>query len=284
MFQTHAEPANDAWFCVSDIQTISNHDKNKYYYTAQYSHLTALNPENNETTVELMNSAYRLFKNNVYDIMSNYLIQENRNIFCSMKICTLENNVMYICNKINLGINDSVNNEIDGGDIESNSDTNSDVDSDVDLYVDLDKEDEIDKYNDQTYRYTILEPEPNPDSDSDSDLESELDPERVEVNPNPITKEIYEYSTVRFMVIEYENPAMKTRIELELPREWLVTGNDLLTPVHIMHMLEHQSEPYIFDFDYKIHIMDTNFKTYYVDKTSYIHLNKNNYKIRYLYK
>ena len=93
------------------------------------------------------------------------------------------------------------------------------------------------------------------------------------------TYKIYKPSNVRFITVEYENPRMETRIELHVGREWMMDGNDLFMPAHIMHLLEHQPEPYVFDFEYKLHIMDNNINMFEIDINHHIYLTENNYKI-----
>ena len=86
-------------------------------------------------------------------------------------------------------------------------------------------------------------------------------------------------SRVKFMSIEYSNPNMDHRLELFVSRDWFVNGNELFTPTHVLHMLEHQSETYIFDMDYTIKILDSNINEIELNKYNYLKLMQNEYKI-----
>jgi hypothetical protein len=238
--QQKMEPLDSSWFCVYDIYENQIYDSDKKYSSIlQYSHLNELNVENHDTTDSLLKLAYDSFEKNTFETLKKYLIHENQHIFCTMKLTTLENNVMYICRKINLFMSELSEGEgqVVKGEIE------------------------------------ILEVE------SEASEESKVSEESCEQKLIEQKEIIYQPSNVRFMVVEYENPAMKKRIELEISREWLIDGNDLFVPVHVMHLLERQSEPYVFDLNYKIHIMDTNFKTKEIDADHYLHLKKHDYTI-----
>jgi hypothetical protein len=65
---------------------------------------------------------------------------------------------------------------------------------------------------------------------------------------------------------------MDDKIDLPIHQEWLISGNELFTPGHILYLLEHLNEPYIFDFEYNIHVMDYNINMFEFacDKCIYI--------------
>jgi hypothetical protein len=51
---------------------------------------------------------------------------------------------------------------------------------------------------------------------------------------------------------------MENSIELKLHKKWFNIGNQLFTPSFVLRALEYQSEPYVFDDDYKIILIDSN--------------------------
>ena len=92
-------------------------------------------------------------------------------------------------------------------------------------------------------------------------------------------EEKIEKSDVKFMTIEYSNPKMEHRLELFIGREWFMQKNELFTPTHVLHMLEHQNEPYFFDMNYNIHIIDSNINMLELSSSKYIKLDKKKYDI-----
>ena len=79
-------------------------------------------------------------------------------------------------------------------------------------------------------------------------------------------------SRAKFISVEYSHPKMDHKIDLPIHPEWLISGNELFTPGHILYLLEHLNEPYIFDFEYNIHVMDYNINMFEFacDKCIYI--------------
>ena len=68
----------------------------------------------------------------------------------------------------------------------------------------------------------------------------------------------YKLSNVTFLSIAYKHPTMENSIELKLHKPWYVVGSELFTPAFVLRALEYQSEPYVFDDDYRIKIIDSN--------------------------
>lgn len=114
-------------------------------------------------------------------------------------------------------------------------------------------------------------------SQSDSFTDTVYLCRKCETSRPPISE--IEKSDVKFLAIEYTNPRMDHRLELFVGREWFLVDNEILTPTHILHILEHQSEPYVFDMNYKVHIIDSNIQPLELDASNYMKLEKKKYQI-----
>jgi hypothetical protein len=74
----------------------------------------------------------------------------------------------------------------------------------------------------------------------------------IDPNPEPFTKKM---SKVRFLSIEYVYG--KYKIEIVLPKEMFVVGNELFSPLFILRCLNYQAKEYEFNKDYTLFIMDS---------------------------
>ena len=63
-------------------------------------------------------------------------------------------------------------------------------------------------------------------------------------------------SRMRLLSVGYNHPMLKEPILLEIPREMLVVGNELLSPVFVRRCLEYQGYGTEFRLDYWIHVID----------------------------
>lgn len=82
-----------------------------------------------------------------------------------------------------------------------------------------------------------------------------------------------------FLSIEYTHPEMKTNIPITIDSRYLISGNELFSPCFILKCLNYQSEPYIFDENYKINILDSNIKNVVIESNQYIRLSNKTYDI-----
>ena len=85
-----------------------------------------------------------------------------------------------------------------------------------------------------------------------------------------------------FLCVEYFHHKMEKKIYLDIDAGFFVENNEILSPMFVQRCLVYQKESYVFDLDYKIHILDNMLKTIYVDHTSYILITKNGYEIKQL--
>jgi len=83
-----------------------------------------------------------------------------------------------------------------------------------------------------------------------------------------------------FLCVEYYHPNMEKKIYLHIDTGFFVENNELLSPMFVQRCLVYQKEPYIYDLDYKIYILDNMMKIVSIDRTSYILITNNGYQIK----
>ena len=82
-----------------------------------------------------------------------------------------------------------------------------------------------------------------------------------------------------FLSIDYTHPKMEKVIPITIDNKFLVSGNELFSSCFILRCLNYQSEPYIFDANYKLNILDSNIKNVVLNSDQYIRLSNNKYEI-----
>jgi hypothetical protein len=82
-----------------------------------------------------------------------------------------------------------------------------------------------------------------------------------------------------FLSIEYSHPCMENKINIEIDPLFYLDQNELFSSIFVLRCLEYQPLPYVFDSDYKIHIMDNEIKMFDLGSNEYIKLNKSGYTI-----
>jgi len=92
-----------------------------------------------------------------------------------------------------------------------------------------------------------------------------------------------------FLIIEYHHKNMKDSIPIHLDKGYFIVGNQLLSKSFVLRYLEYNigslfpqsyEEPFFYDFDYEIHIIDHNVHSFILKSDEYIVLEKNNYFVR----
>jgi len=89
----------------------------------------------------------------------------------------------------------------------------------------------------------------------------------------------YAPSNVRFLSISYNHPDMDKSVEINLNRQWLMTGNQLFTPTFVLRALEYQSESYVFDDLYTIKVIDSNVNMFEFGINKYMVLTEDSYEL-----
>jgi hypothetical protein len=82
-----------------------------------------------------------------------------------------------------------------------------------------------------------------------------------------------------FLSIEYSHPALADNVTIELNASIYIEGNEILTKQFVRRYLEYQSEPFIFDDNYKLTIMDSKIKIFELTSNQYVTIGKSGYEI-----
>lgn len=98
-------------------------------------------------------------------------------------------------------------------------------------------------------------------------------------NDKPIPNISFKRSAAKFLTIEYIHPEMKSSIELTLEYSWFYVGNELFTPTFILRALKYQSQPFFFDMNYRISIMDNDINIVEFGSNKHIVLTEDGYKL-----
>jgi hypothetical protein len=98
-------------------------------------------------------------------------------------------------------------------------------------------------------------------------------------NDTNIEKIEPQQSSIKLLTVLYEHPAMPEGIELNLSREWFYVGNRLFSPVFVFRLLKYQSKQFVFDNNYKVSFMDSDFASVELKSNSHIVLTEDSYEI-----
>jgi hypothetical protein len=98
---------------------------------------------------------------------------------------------------------------------------------------------------------------------------------REEITFNPFPKR----SHVRFLYAEYRHPDLPEPIDISISSGYYLEGNHLFTPAFIHRYLHYLNKFFIFDYDYKVTIMDHKLEEITLTYKDYIVLEQDDYKI-----
>jgi hypothetical protein len=88
-----------------------------------------------------------------------------------------------------------------------------------------------------------------------------------------------ESSTVHFLSAEYFAKKESAPIVLQIPKTMYISNNELFSPGFVRRALEYQNDPFEFNANYIIKIMDSNLNQFELDQTKYIRLGESEYSI-----
>lgn len=86
-------------------------------------------------------------------------------------------------------------------------------------------------------------------------------------------------SHAKFFNIEYIHPSISENIEITIPKSQYIANNDLLSKTYVFNYLQNQSQPYVFDDQYKLQIMDENLNIFEIQSHQYIRLLEGGYVV-----
>ena len=92
----------------------------------------------------------------------------------------------------------------------------------------------------------------------------------------------WEPSSVRFLSVEYRNPAMDGSISLNIDKGYYLEGNHLLSSAFVRRCLEYQCSPksYYFDMNYTLSVMDNEINMIELKSSQYVVLEKDLYRLQ----
>ena len=96
---------------------------------------------------------------------------------------------------------------------------------------------------------------------------------------NPPKSLSVEKTPRQFLSILYSHPKMKNTIHIDLDTGIFLVGNEILSAAFVERYLSYQSQPYIFDANYKLEIMNKKLQMFDLTCSQYIVLTKNGYEI-----
>ncbi len=83
----------------------------------------------------------------------------------------------------------------------------------------------------------------------------------------------------QFLSIEYSHPELENKIPIELNSSVYLEGNEILSKQFVRRYLEYQSEPFVFDDNYKLILMDSRIKILELSSNQYVTIGKSGYEI-----
>jgi hypothetical protein len=83
-----------------------------------------------------------------------------------------------------------------------------------------------------------------------------------------------------FLSIEYSHPTMDDKVPIELNASVYMEGNEILTKQFVRRYLEYQAEPFVFDDNYKLILMDSKIKMLELNSEQYVSIGKTGYEIK----
>ena len=101
----------------------------------------------------------------------------------------------------------------------------------------------------------------------------ELDMQRNKISTDALI------SNVRFITVKYMHPKMYSPIYIDLPRNYYIEGNELLSATFVLRCLEYQSEYYVFDLDYIINVIDNDIKSFQLTANEYVYIGLDSYQV-----
>ena len=88
-----------------------------------------------------------------------------------------------------------------------------------------------------------------------------------------------DFSDVRFLTIQYTHPKMNYTIYINLPNDYFICNNEILSNTFVKMWLEHQPIKYEYDMNYLIKIIDYNINQIDLTSNQFIVIYKNQYNI-----
>ena len=81
------------------------------------------------------------------------------------------------------------------------------------------------------------------------------------------------------LTVAYHHPKMKIPIQLHIDSGYFVVDNEILSPMFVQRCLMYQNEPYVFDYEYSLSLMDTNIQYHAITSNQYVVIKPSDFEI-----
>ena len=98
----------------------------------------------------------------------------------------------------------------------------------------------------------------------------------------PMKEYSFEKSDLYIISATYCDPSSNRKIDITLPKEYMVCNNYLFNAAFVYHFLKYSNEHFEFSEDYNIEIMDNNTDTYNIKYNQCLIVNKDSFEIKHV--
>ena len=98
----------------------------------------------------------------------------------------------------------------------------------------------------------------------------------------PLKEYSFEKSDLYIVSATYSDPSSNRKIDITLPKEYMVCNNYLFNAAFVYHRLKCSNEHFEFNEDYNIEIMDSNTDTYNIKYNQCFVVNKDSFEVKYV--
>lgn len=98
----------------------------------------------------------------------------------------------------------------------------------------------------------------------------------------PLKEYSFEKSDLYIVSATYSDPSSNRKIDITLPKEYMVCNNYLFNAAFVYHRLKCSNEHFEFSEDYNIEIMDSNTDTYNIKYNQCFVVNKDSFEVKYV--
>lgn len=98
----------------------------------------------------------------------------------------------------------------------------------------------------------------------------------------PLKEYSFEKSNLYIISATYSDPSSNRKIDITLPKEYMVCNNYLFNAAFVYHLLKYSNQHFEFSEDYNIEIMDSNTDTYDIKYNQCFVVNKDSFEVKYV--
>ena len=98
----------------------------------------------------------------------------------------------------------------------------------------------------------------------------------------PLKEYTFESSNMNIINTTYSHPQMDKKIDITLPKEYMICNNYLFNAAFVYYCLKYSNEHFVFDEYYNIEVMDNNTDTYNIKYNQCLIVNKDSFEIKHV--